>query len=210
MGAGILETVFARVQFYIPWVNIPVRNSVVATWIMMAIIVIGVVVAYKKRPIILEMVIDLATEIAAGFIPGPPEPYVPYLGSLLVFIAVSNFLGNLPMLFTPTRDINTPLALALVSLVMSIFFGLRAKGFRLFWHPLVIFDLIGYLSRTMSLTLRLFGNIIASEVIVAVIFSLVPVGAPLIMVALTAIGTLMQAYVFTVLNASYIANAVGE
>jgi len=205
-----LKTVFSQVQFYIPWVNIPVRNSVVATWIMMIIIVIGVVLLYKKRPIVLEMLIDLTGEIAASFIPGPSEAYVPYLGSLLVFIAVSNFLGNLPLLFTPTRDLNTPLALALVSLVVSIAFGLRARGIKLFWHPLVIFDLIGYLSRTMSLTLRLFGNIIAGEVIVAVISDLVPVGAPLVMVALTAIGTLMQAYVFTVLNASYIANAVSD
>ena len=61
-----------------------------------------------------------------------------------------------------------------------------------------------------TLTLRLFGNIIAGEVIVAVIFDLAKVGVPLIMVALTAIGTLLQAYVFTVLNASYIASAVGE
>ncbi len=205
-----MGSVFSKVQFYIPWLNIPVRNSVVATWIMMAAIVLGVVGLRKKLPIVLEMLIDLTQEIAGSFIPGSSSPYIPYLGSLLVFIAVANFLGNVPMLFTPTRDINTPLALALVSLAMSIWFGLKVKGVKLFWHPMVIFDVIGYVSRTMSLTLRLFGNIIAGEVIVAVITDLVPVGVPLVMVALTAIGTLMQAYVFTVLNASYIANAVGD
>ncbi|MBN1935653.1 MAG: F0F1 ATP synthase subunit A [Anaerolineae bacterium] len=205
-----MDTVFSVVAFRIPWLEIPVRNSVVATWIMMAMVVLGVILLQKKLPFVLEMLFDFITDLVGSFIPGSPSPYVPYLGSLFVFIAVANFLGNVPMLFTPTRDINTPLALALVSLIMSIVFGLRVKGIKFFLHPLVIFDVIGYVSRTMSLTLRLFGNIIAGEVIVAVISDLVPVGAPLVMVALTAIGTLMQAYVFTVLNASYIANAVGD
>jgi F-type H+-transporting ATPase subunit a len=189
-----MDTVFSVVAFYIPVVNIPVRNSVVATWIMMVMIVLGVLALRKWAPIVLEMFVDLTIGLASDFIPGVVLPYIPFLGSLMLFIAVANFLGNIPLLFTPTRDINTPLALALVSLAMS----------------LVIFDIIGYLSRTMSLTLRLFGNIIAGEVVVAVIFDLASVGAPLIMVALTAIGTLLQAYVFTVLNASYIASAVGE
>ena len=158
----------------------------------------------------LEIFVDFTIDLVSSVIPGSAFPYVPFLGSLMIFIAVANFLGNIPMLFTPTRDINTPLALALVSLAMALFFGLKAKGIKLFLHPLVIFDIIGYISRTTSLTLRLFGNIIAGEVIVAVIFDLAKVGVPLIMVALTAIGTLLQAYVFTVLNASYIASAVGE
>jgi len=205
-----MDTVFSVVAFYIPFVNIPVRNSVVATWIMMAMVVVGVLALRKWAPIVLHMFVEFVIDLARSFIPGSPFSYVPFLGSLMLFIAVANFLGNIPLLFTPTRDINTPLALALVSLAMALFYGIKAKGFKLFLHPLVIFDLIGYTSRTMSLTLRLFGNIIAGEVIVAVIFDLAKVGAPLIMVALTAIGTLLQAYVFTVLNASYIATAVGE
>lgn len=205
-----MDTVFSVVAFYIPVVDIPVRNSVVATWIMMAMILLGVLALRKWAPIVPEMFVDFVVDLVNSFIPGPASPYVPFLGSLMLFIAVANFLGNIPMLFTPTRDINTPLALALVSLAMSLFYGLKAKGIKLFFHPLVIFDIIGYVSRTMSLSLRLFGNIIAGEVIVAVIFDLAKVGVPLLMVALTAIGTLLQAYVFTVLNASYIASAIGD
>jgi F-type H+-transporting ATPase subunit a len=76
--------------------------------------------------------------------------------------------------------------------------------------PMLPLDLIGYISRTMSLTLRLFGNIIAGEVIIAVLFDLVPIGIPLVMVALSSITGVLQAYVFTVLNASYIASMVGN
>jgi len=203
-----MDTVFTIVAFRIPLLDIPVRNSVVATWIMIAFVTIGVLILRKKAPIVLEMLVDFTSDLAGSFIPGSASPYIPFLGSLMIFIAVANFLGNVPMLFTPTRDINTPLALALVSLAMTLFFGFKVRGIKLFLHPMVIFDVIGYVSRTMSLTLRLFGNIIAGEVIVAVISDLVPVGVPLIMVALTAIGTLLQAYVFTVLNASYIASSV--
>jgi F-type H+-transporting ATPase subunit a len=205
-----MDTVFSAVQFYIPYLNIPVRNSVVATWIMMSIVIAAVLASRKWAPVVLEIFVEFVIDLVNNFIPGSAFPYVPFLGSLMLFIAVANFLGNIPLLFTPTRDINTPLALALISLAVSLFYGMKAKGIKLFLHPLVIFDVIGYVSRTMSLTLRLFGNIIAGEVIVAVIFDLAKVGAPLIMVALTAIGTLLQAYVFTVLNASYIASAVGK
>lgn len=205
-----MDTVFSVVAFHIPFVNIPVRNSVVATWIMMVMILLGVLALRKWVPIVPELFVDFVDDLVNSFIPGSASQYVPFLGSLMLFIAVANFLGNIPMLFTPTRDINTPLALALVSLAVTLFYGLKAKGIKLLFHPLVIFDIIGYVSRTMSLTLRLFGNIIAGEVIVAVIFDLAKVGVPLIMVALTAIGTLLQAYVFTVLNASYIASAVGD
>ena len=207
-----MESVFSRVAFAI-W-GIPIRNSVVSTWIMMALIVGGVLILRKKAPIVLELLIDFVDDLAGNFIPGPTSPYVPFLGTLIIFILVANLFGNIPLMFTPTRDINTPLALALVSLAASFAFGLKAKGLLGFSKsrltPMLPLDLIGYISRTMSLTLRLFGNIIASEVIIAVLFDLVPIGIPLIMVALGSITGILQAYVFTVLNASYIASMVGN
>jgi F-type H+-transporting ATPase subunit a len=192
--------------------GIPVRNSVISTWIMMVMVVIGVLLLRKKIPILFEMLIDFTADLAAGFIKGPPDPYIPFLGSLLVFIAVANLIGIVPLMVTPTRDVNTPLALALIVLVSVFVFGIRAKGgwgfIRGFFNPLLPLDLIGYFSRTMSLTLRLFGNILGGDIVVAVLFSLVPVGVPLIMVALSSITGILQAYVFTVLAASYISTMV--
>jgi F-type H+-transporting ATPase subunit a len=113
---------------------------------------------------------------------------------------------------TPTRDINTPIALALVSLLGVFVYGIKVKGMggfvKGYLTPMAIFDVIGYVSRTMSLSLRLFGNVIGGEIVVAVLGMLVPIGVPLIMVALSSITGILQAYVFTVLTASYLASMV--
>jgi F-type H+-transporting ATPase subunit a len=192
--------------------GIPVRNSVISTWIVMAAIVAGVLILRKKAPIVLEMLVTFTEDLAAGFIKRPTAPYVPFLGTLLVFIAVANLIGVVPLMFTPTRDINTPLALALVVFFAVFVFAVKAKGgigfIKGFLTPLVPLDLIGYFSRTMSLTLRLFGNVIGGEIVVAVLFSLIPIGIPLVMVVLSSITGILQAYVFTVLAASYIASIV--
>jgi F-type H+-transporting ATPase subunit a len=207
-----MENVFPRVVFEI--MGIPVRNSVISTWIMMAMVVGGVLVLRKKAPITLEMLIDFTDDLAAGFISGSTSIYIPFLGSLLVFIAVANLIGIVPMMVTPTRDINTPLALALVVLVTVFVFGIKVKGIvgflKTFASATLPLDLIGYVSRTMSLSLRLFGNVIGGEIVVAVLFMLVPVGVPLVMVLISSITGVLQAYVFTVLAASYIGSIVED
>jgi len=196
-----------------PW-GIPIRNTVISTWAMIVLIVAAVLVLRKKMPVLLEMLIDIVEGVAKDYIKGPPDIYVPFLGSMIVFIAVANLSGILPLMATPTRDINTTLALALVSLLGVFAYGIIVKGIggfiKGYLTPMVIFDVIGYVSRTMSLTLRLFGNVIGGEIVIAVIAKLVPVGVPLIMVALSGITGILQAYVFTVLTASYISSMVGD
>jgi F-type H+-transporting ATPase subunit a len=207
-----MEDVFPKVVF-MPF-GIPIRNSVIATWVIMAMIVGGVILLRKKAPVVLEMIVDFTTDLAISFVGGDPSPYVPFLGTLMIFIAVANLIGIVPLMFTPTRDINTPLALALVVFVTVFIYGIKIRGIGGFvksrLSATLPLDVIGYISRTMSLTLRLFGNVIGGEIIVAVIFSLVPVGVPLIMVALSSITGILQAYVFTVLAASYISSMVNN
>jgi F-type H+-transporting ATPase subunit a len=207
-----MDNVFPRVVFEVG--GIPIRNSVISTWIMMAIIVAGVLLLRKKAPIVLEMLIDFADGVAKGYIRRPSSPYVPFLGSLLVFIAVANLIGIVPQMVTPTRDINTPVALAVLVQVVVFAFGIKAKGLwgflKSFLSVTLPLDLIGYVSRTMSLSLRLFGNVLGGEIIVAVLFYLVPIGVPLIMVLMSSITGILQAYVFTVLAASYLAGSVDD
>ena len=204
--------IVATTEFYL--FGVPVTSSVLSTWIMMVMVVVAVILLRWKAPVVLEMLIDFIDGVAAGFIKGPTQPYIPFLGALCLFIAVANLIGIVPAMFTPTRDINTPLALALVVLFMTFVFGIYAKGLggflKSFFNPLLPLDLIGYFSRTMSLSLRLFGNILGGEIVVAVLFSLVPVGVPLVMVALGTITGILQAYVFTVLASSYIGSSVAS
>jgi F-type H+-transporting ATPase subunit a len=207
---GITDEIVSDVVFRV--FGVGVRESVISTWALMILVIVGVVIVRKRAPVLFEMLIDFVESTASGFIPGEVGPYVPFLGSLFLFLAVANLGGIIPLIFTPTRDINTPIALALVVLASVFFFTIRAVGvlgfLKTFLTPLAPLDLIGYVSRTTSLAVRLFGNMVGAELVVIVLFSLVPVGVPLIMVLLGSITGLLQAYVFTVLASSYIGGSL--
>lgn len=203
-----MEGVFPQVVFRV--LGIPVRDTVVSTWIMMAIVVGAAAVIGRRRPMALEMLVDFLIDTISGTMGRPAEPYLPLLGTLTIFIAIANVIGAVPVIVTPTRDINTPLAMALVVFFSVHYFGIRTKGvvgyFKDMASPIFMLplEIVGQLSRTLSLTLRLFGNILSTELIVAVVFSLVPLIVPLPLVAFSMLTGVLQAYIFTVLATVYI------
>jgi len=205
-----MEEVFPQTLLIL---GFPVRDTVVSTWITIAIIIVGAWVLRRTAPTALEMLVDFLRGTIADVMGSvDPDPFVPFLGTLLIFLVVANNAGVFPLLQTPTKDINTPIALAVVVFFAVYVFGFRQKGvlgyLRELASPLFILDLIGQLSRTLSLSLRLFGNIIAGEIIVAVIYRLVKPIAPLAMVGLGLITAVLQAYIFTILATSAISSAV--
>ncbi|MFN2298669.1 MAG: F0F1 ATP synthase subunit A [Anaerolineales bacterium] len=190
--------------------GVPIRDTVVATWALMAILLVLAVVINRRKPTALEMLVDFINDLVSGIIGRPAVPYLALLGSLAIFIAAANVVGVVPFLVSPTRDINTPLALALVVFFSVHYFGIRTKGlFRylkemaspIFLLPL---EIISQISRTISLTLRLFGNIFSAELILAIVFLLVPLFVPLPLAGLGIFTGLLQAYIFTALAAVYI------
>jgi F-type H+-transporting ATPase subunit a len=203
-----MEDFFPHVVFTV--LGIPVRDTVISTWVMMAVVVGLAVVVGRRRPTALEMLVDFLNDTISDVMGRSAEPYLSLLGTLAIFIAAANVIGVVPFVVSPTRDINTPLALALVVFFSVHYFGMRAKGvvgyFRDLASPIFILplEIIGQLSRTLSLTLRLFGNIISTELIVAVIFALVPLLVPLPLVGFSMFTGLLQAYIFTSLAAVYI------
>ena len=209
-----MKGVFPQVMFTV--LGIPVRDTVLSTWVMMALIVAVVLLARRRFPDALEMLVEFLIATISDVMGRPANPYLPILGALAVFIATANVVGAVPILVTPTRDINTPLAMALVVFFSVHFYGIRAKGVfgyvRSMSSPIIMlpFEVVGQLSRTVSLTLRLFGNIISTELIVAVIFALVPLIAPLPLVGFSMFTGLLQAYIFTALAAVFIGTAIAE
>ncbi|MCR4405802.1 MAG: F0F1 ATP synthase subunit A [Anaerolineae bacterium] len=203
-----MNGVFPQVVFRV--FGIPVRDTVVSTWIMMVIIVGAAAVIGRRRPMALEMLVDFLIDTISGAMGRPAEPYLPLLGTLAIFIAVANVIGAVPIIVTPTRDINTPLALALVVFFSVHYFGIRAKGvvgyFKDMASPIFMLplEIVGQLSRTLSLTLRLFGNVLSTELIVAVVFALLPLIVPLPLIAFSMFTGVLQAYIFTVLATVYI------
>jgi F-type H+-transporting ATPase subunit a len=207
-----MEGFFPQVAFTL--FGIPIRDTVVFTWIMMALMAGTGALLGLVRPAAMEMLVEFLDDTISDVMGRPAEPFLPLLGSLAVFIAVANVIGVVPFVVTPTRDVNTPLALALIVFFSVHYYGIRAKGVlgyvRGLASPffLLPLEIIGQLSRTLSLTLRLFGNIISTELIVAVIFALVPLLVPLPVMGFSMFTGLLQAYIFTALATVYIGTAL--
>jgi F-type H+-transporting ATPase subunit a len=203
-----MEGFFPQVVFSI--FGVPVRDTVVSTWIMMTMVVGLAVVIGRRRPTALEMLVDFLNDTISDILRRPAEPYLPLLGALAIFIAVANIISVVPFLVSPTRDINTPAALALVVFFSVHYFGIRSQGvvgyFKDLATPVYVLplEIVGQLSRSLSLAVRLFGNIVSTDLIVAVIFALVPLFVPLPLIGFSMFTGLLQAYIFTALATVYI------
>jgi F-type H+-transporting ATPase subunit a len=203
-----MEGFFPEVVFTI--FGVPVRDTVISTWIMMVIIVALAIVLGRRRPTALEMLVDFLNDSISDVVGRPAEPYLPFLGTLAIYIAAANVIGAVPFLVSPTQDINTPLAMALLVFFSVHYFGVKDRGFFGYFKALAspIFmlplEIMGQLSRTLSLTLRLFGNMISIGLVVAVIFAIAPLFLPLPLIGFNILTSLLQAYIFTVLAAVYI------
>lgn len=216
---------FPRVVFSV--FGIGVRDTVVSTWLMMAIIIGLAVLIRRKRPTILEMLLDFLEDLISSLIGDHPvREYIPFLGSLAIFVGFANVLsvipsfplpgGHLLMVVAPTRDLNTPVALAVVVFLSVHYYGMQQQGIvgylRNLASPVFLFplEIVGQVSRTVSLAVRLFGNVLSTELIVLVVFTLVPLVVPLPVIGLNIFTGLLQAYIFTALAAVYISSGLEE
>jgi F-type H+-transporting ATPase subunit a len=145
-----------------------------------------------------------------------PEPYLPFVGTLFVFIAASNLLGILPGYQPPTGSLSTTTALAICVFVAVPLFGIRQQGLRSYLKqylqptPIMLpFNLISDVSRILSLAVRLFGNVMSGTMIVAILLSIAPLVFPVVMQAFGLLTGLIQAYIFAVLAMVFIAAATG-
>ncbi|MCZ7666915.1 MAG: F0F1 ATP synthase subunit A [Chloroflexi bacterium] len=203
-----MEDIFPRVVF--TFFGIPVRDTIISTWVMMVIIIGAAIWLRRRYPMALEMLVDFINDLITDIMGRSAAPFLPLLSALAIFIAVANIIGVVPFLISPTRDVNTPLALALVVFFSVHYFGIRSKGayryVRDMASPIYLLplEIVSQLTRTLSLTLRLFGNILSTEMIIAVIFILAPLFVPLPLVGFSIFVGLLQAYIFTALAAVYI------
>ncbi len=144
-----------------------------------------------------------------------PTPYVSLIGTLMLFIAVSNCLSVVPFLRPPTAELSTAVALALVVFVAVPYFGIRRHGLweylRRYAKPspiLLPLNIIGELTRTLALCVRLFGNVMSGQMIGAIVLLVAGVLVPVPLLVLGLLTGLIQAYIFGILAAVYIAAAV--
>lgn len=143
--------------------------------------------------------------------------YLPFLGTLFLFIATANVCSILPGYEAPTGSLSTATALALSVFVAVPVFGIAARGFlgylKSYLHPTFLmlpFNIISELSRTLALAVRLFGNIMSGTMVMGIIISLTPLLFPIPLKALELLTGLVQAYIFSILATVYIAAATHD
>lgn len=143
-----------------------------------------------------------------------PGPYLPFIGTLFLFIVVSNILSIVPGYHAPTSSISTTAALATCVFVAVPLYGIASQGLvdylKQYIRPSVLmlpFNIIGELSRTLALAVRLYGNIMSGSVIGAILLGFVPLFVPILMQAFGLLTGIIQAYIFSVLAMVYIASA---
>ncbi len=194
---------------------LPIRDTVLYTWITMGIIV-GVVLILKiLKPNLLEYLLEMVISVVDGAMDVDDlHPYIPLLGSLLIFTFFANLISIVPGMKSPTADINTTIGLALIVVLSVHIYGMAKKGvwksLKEFASPIFMLpvELIGQFSRTLSLSMRLFGNILSGDLIVAIVFSIVPYFLPIALTAISMVSGLLQAFVLTTLAALFISSAV--
>ena len=214
-GPMILETLAPHV---------PVQVSY--TWLAMAIL-IGLSLAArfslkKTAPTgvqnLLETIVSALKSTVEELMGPEGLPYLSLIGSLFLFILVCNLQGLVPGFDSPTANINTTLALALVSFSATHYIGIKRHGIAYIKHfmgpmwglaPLMLpIELISHMARIMSLTFRLFGNMAAKHKLLLVLALLAPYIAPVPILGLGLLVAFVQAYVFTLLTRLYLSGSI--
>jgi len=143
-----------------------------------------------------------------------PRKYLGFLGTLFLFIAAASLCTVIPGYQPPTASLSTTAALALCVFVAVPFFGIEDQGFgnylKSYTQPTVImlpFNIISELSRTLALAVRLFGNMMSGAMIIGILLTITPFIFPIVMTVLGLLTGMVQAYIFSILAAVYVAAA---
>jgi len=201
---------------------VAITRPVVTTWVIMAVLTLGswfVTRRLKLHPDRRQAVVELVVTGIMGqveeVIRKDPRPCLPMLGTLFIFLVAANLSGVLPAVQAPTATLETPAALALIVFGSVHFFGLRARGplgyLASFAKPKAIMlplNIVSEITRTFSLMIRLFGNVMSGEFIIALIVGLAGLFVPIPLMALEILVGLVQAYIFTTLATVFIGAAV--
>jgi F-type H+-transporting ATPase subunit a len=195
--------------------------TIVTTWALMLLLTIGSKVITRNFSAglnrshwqnLLEIIVTSLEQQIKEIGLQQPQRYLGFLGTLFLFIAISNCCIIIPGYEPPTSSLSTTTALALCVFIAVPFYGIREEGLarylNSFLQPTAImlpFNIIGEISRTLALAVRLFGNIMSGTLIVAILLTVAPFVFPIVMTLLGLLTGMVQAYIFSVLATVYIA-----
>lgn len=199
------------------------NETIVFTWALMIVLTGGAGLITRKLSTgldrsrwqnVLEMVVTAIEKQIEEVGLSQPQKYIGFLGTLFVFVAAASLCTVIPGFQPPTASLSTTTALALCVFVAVPFFGIEEQGVRNYLKsyakPTVVmlpFNVISELSRTLALAVRLFGNMMSGAMIIAILLTITPFIFPVFMTVLGLLTGMVQAYIFSILAAVYIAAA---
>ena len=215
-----VETVFT---IHLGSLDIPIAESTVITWVIMAVVLLLSIFLTRnlkvrdisKRQLAAETIVTKLESFVEDITGEEGKRYVPYLCTVIVYIAMANLIGLFGMK-PPTKDLNVTAALAIMSIILIQYAGIHAKGtkgwLKSFTQPMAIVTPINILElfiKPLSLCMRLFGNVLGAFVIMEMLKILIPVAIPVpFSFYFDIFDGLIQAYVFVFLTSLYIKEAV--
>jgi F-type H+-transporting ATPase subunit a len=202
---------------------VTLNGTIVFTWVLMAVLVLGSMLITRNLSTehkrsrwqnLLEIVVTGITQQIREVGLLQPQKYLAFLGTLFLFVAASALATVVPGFEPPTGSLSTTVALALCVFVAVPLFGIREQGFggylRSYLEPtffMLPFNIISEVSRTLALAIRLFGNMMSGAMIVAILLTITPFLFPVVMTLLGLLTGMVQAYIFSILAAVYLAAA---
>lgn len=220
---ALVNALLAPLHIHVP------DHVVFSALICLIVLVLGLIVRSRlsvdnpgKLQIMLEDIVGFFVGVLEDNIGPKGRKFLPLLGGLFVFIWIGNMMGQIPGLGAPTSNINVPFACAITLWLYYHIEGVRAQGplnyikhfavmpgVPILMSPLIfVIEIISHLSRVLSLTLRLFGNIFGEHLVVLIIASIIPFLMPLPIQFLGLVVGTLQAFIFLILGAIYLSAAV--
>jgi F-type H+-transporting ATPase subunit a len=202
-------------------------DAIAYTWLVMALLLVVSLLATKALKTVpgglqnfMEVVVGGIENMVVETMGEHGRPYFPLIATIALFVLVSNLIGLIPGFYPPTANLNTTAACAIIVFLSTHIVGVKEHGFHYLKHfmgpiwwlaPIMFFiEVIGHLSRPISLSLRLFGNMNGHELVLMIFFGLVPFLVPLPMMVMGVLVSFIQAFVFMLLAMIYIQGSLEE
>jgi len=227
--AAPLDALLATLGIHVAHPSRPIGTSLTMQLIVMTILLLFFIAARLSLSVEKPGTIQNTAELIYEFVGSQGEQiighgyerFMPYVTTILLFVLTCNCFGLFPGFETPTADPVVPLGIALLTFVYYNWHGVRAQGpigylkhflGPVWWLAWLLFpiEIISHLARIMSLTIRLYANMLASDMLTLAFFSIVPIAVPIVFLGLHFGVSLIQAYIFMLLSMIYLSMAVSH
>lgn len=221
----MIENVFPEIvfEFKIASLVIPITDTVVTTWIIIVLLAVisylttrrlsisnpSKIQIFAERIIIaIEQTLETSVNISAWML-------VPFIGTIWIYVGFMNLISLFPYFHNPTRDLSTTAALSVIAFFSIHYYGVKFSGFRGYLKKyiepsifLLPFNLFSDISRIFAMAIRLFGNMLSWEMIVAILIALVGFLVPVPMMLLSIVGDVLHAFLFGLLTYIFIIGGI--